>query len=110
MHLALIVAMVGSNTAAILKGSGDTLQNFSGDGSLCRHAVTPMNPGGGVTRWAVSSSFVSDGGSDLVLCTFNSSAHCCQTILSPELLLWGLCLEPREMGGICPVATTGLEG
>ena len=73
-----MVAMVGSNTAADLKGSEGTLLTFSGNGSLYRQAVTPVKPGGSITHWAISSSFVGDGGSDLVLCTFNSSAHCHQ--------------------------------
>ena len=110
MQLALMVTTVGSITAAILKGSWGTSQAFFSNGSLCKQAVTPRKPGCGVTHWAISSTFVGDVGSDLVLCTFNSSACCCQTILSPELQLWGLHLEPREMGGICPAATTTLEG
>ena len=74
MWQALMVATVGSITAAVLKGFGGTSWTFSGNGSLCRQAVTPMKPGGSVTCQAISSSFVGDGGSDLVLCTFNSSA------------------------------------
>ena len=73
--------------------------------------LLPRKPGGGVTCQAISSTFVGNVGSDFVLWTFNSSSalwH--QAILSPELLLWGLCLEPQEIGGVCPAAMTGLEG
>ena len=66
MQLALIIATVGSITAAICKGSRGTSQAFSGDGLLCRQAVTPRKPGGGVTHWAISSAFVDDVGSDLM--------------------------------------------
>ena len=46
-----------------------------------------------------------------VLWTFNSSSALWHwAILSLELLLWGLCLEPQEMGGICPAAMTSLGG
>ena len=94
-----------------LRDPGALCEPFSGNGSLHRQAVTPMKPGGGITHGAISSSFVGDKGSGLMLCTFDSSAHCHQTILSPELQLWGLCLEPCKMGGkICPVATPSLEG
>ena len=65
MQLALIVTM-GSITAAIHKGSGGTSQAFSSDGLLCRQAVTPRKPEGGVTCWAVSSTLVGDMGSDLM--------------------------------------------
>ena len=74
MQLELIVAMVGSTTAAICKGSRGTSQAFSGDGSFHKQAITPRKPGGGVTHQAISSTFVGDVGSDLVLWTFNSSS------------------------------------
>ena len=77
MQLALIVAMVGSITAAIPKGSGGTSQAFSGNGSLCKQAVTPRKPGGSGTHWGISSTFMGDVGSDLVLWAFNSSACWC---------------------------------
>ena len=66
MQLALIVATVGSITAAIHKGSGGTSQAFSGDGILHRQAVTPRIPGDGVICWAVSSTLFGDVGSDLM--------------------------------------------
>ena len=109
MQLALMVATVGSITAAILKES------------VAPHELSPVmvslqassysqEAWGGVTHQATSSAFVGDVDSYLVLCTFKSSADCHWTILSPELWLWGLCLEPQEMGGICLAVTTGLEG
>ena len=66
MQLVLIIATVGSITAAICKGSGGMSRAFSGDGLLHRQAITPWKPGGGVTCQATSSAFVGDVGSDLM--------------------------------------------
>ena len=67
MQLALIVATVGSITAAICKGSGGASWAFSSDGSFHKQAITPKKPGGGVTCWAISSTFICGVGSDFVL-------------------------------------------
>ena len=80
-----MVATMGTNTAAILKGSWGTLQTFSGNWSHCRQAVTPVKPGGSVTCQTTSNSLVGDGSSDLVTCIFDSSGHHHWAILSPEL-------------------------
>ena len=58
--------MAGPDSTAILNGPGDTLQTSSGDWSLHRHAVTPVNPGGGVICQTTSNSLVGKGGSNWV--------------------------------------------
>ena len=100
--------MVGPNTTAILNRFGGTSQTCSSDWSLCKHAVTPTKPGGGIAHWTTSDSLVGEGGSDWVANTLNSLVWGCQTNLSPKLQLWGLHFKPLNKGGICPVATMGL--
>ena len=110
MQLALMAAMVGANTAAILKGSWGTLWTFSGGGSLCRQSSHSCE----ARRWHHLMDHLQ------LLCGWwgvltwwsvplTHWACCCWTILSPKLWLWGLCLGPCDRGGICLVGTTGLE-
>ena len=64
----------------------------------------------GNTCHMISSVLVGNVGSDFVPWVCNcSSALWHQAILSLGLLLWGLHLEPQEMGGICQCVMTGLE-
>ena len=65
--LVLIVATVGSITAAICKGSGGASWAFSGNGSFHKQVITPRKPEGGVTCQTISSTFIGDVGSDFVL-------------------------------------------
>ena len=110
MQLALMVAMVGPNTAAILKAPGALHEPFLVMGPSAGKQSLPWSQEAvSLTGWS-PALFVGDGGSDLMICTFDSSGCCCWTILSPKLQLWGLHLGPRKVGGICLVATTGLEG
>ena len=111
MQLALIIATVGSTTAASCKGSWGALWAATGNGSLYKQDVTSQKPRGGVTCHAVSCSPIGDMGSDLVFWTCNcSSAHQCWALLPRELLLWGLHLDSQGIRGTCPAAVTCLEG
>ena len=103
-----MVAMAGPDSTAILNESGSGTS--SGSWSLCKHIVVLAEPGGGITHWATPNSLVGEGGSDWVVNTLGSLGWGIQTSPSPKLLLWGLCLGPLNEGGICPVATMGLEG
>ena len=111
MWLAHIMATVGSITASSHKGSGSASWAATGNGSLCRQAITSWKLVGGVTCHAVSSGPVGNVGSDFVpsicRCSF-ALQH--WALLSPELLQWGLCLDSQGIRGACLVAVTGQEG
>ena len=110
MWLVLIVATLGTDTTAILNGSGGTLQTSSGDWSLCKHAVTPIKPSSGIACQTISNFLVGKGGSDWVANTLSSSVWGCWTSPPSKLWLQGFHFRPLDKGGIHLAATTSLEG
>ena len=60
--LLLTIATVGANITSIVDGSGGALHIPSINWGLCKHAITPRKPGGGVTCWMTANSLVGKGG------------------------------------------------
>ena len=91
-HPCCLILYDAAGTHGCHSGAQTLLLSLRGPGALCEFflAMGPsslVKPRGGVTYQVISSSFVGDGGSDLMLCTFDSSGCCHWTILSPELWL-----------------------